>query len=197
MTAPRPLVIGVDPSLTSTGVASHDWADALSWKGPTGHERLEWLRAEIADRTKQADLVVIEGPSHGSAMQAGHHEMAGLWWHVTHDLWRRRIPYAVASPHNLKIYATGVANPAKDELPNRRARVSKGIVHTFVTERLGLPCEGPGRYDAADAAVLAAIGQHGLGHPLIDLPSQHTRALATVRWPVPMPLCAEPVGEVA
>ncbi len=162
----RPLVIGVDASLTSCGIASHDWADALRWKGPTGHERLEWLRTEVADRTKAADLVVIEGPSHGNAMQAGHHEMAGLWWHITHDLWRRRIPYAVAS-------------------------------HTFAVERLGLPCEGPGRYDAADAAVLAAIGYAGLGHPLIDLPSQHTRALATVRWPVPMPPCAEEAEGVA
>jgi hypothetical protein len=36
-----PLVIGVDPSLTCTGIAGDGWADALRCKGK-GHHRLRW-----------------------------------------------------------------------------------------------------------------------------------------------------------
>ncbi|WP_043197374.1 hypothetical protein, partial [Streptomyces sp. NRRL WC-3725] len=150
---PRPLVIGIDPSLTSTGIAGADWADALRPKRLTGHRRFGWLLAEIKDRIKAADMVVIEGPAYGQQLQAGHHERAGLWWGITHALWTRGIPYAVATPHSRAIYATGRANPAQQEPKTRRARITKGMVHTFAVEQLGVRCEGPGRYDEADAAV--------------------------------------------
>jgi hypothetical protein len=186
----RPLVIGLDPSLTSCGVAGADWADALRPKGLTGHARLAWLLEEITDRTKAADLVVIEGPAYGQQLQAGHHERAGLWWLITHALHRRGIPYAVCNPHNRTIYATGSAIPAKDQPREKRARVAKGMVHTFVVEDLGIWCEGPGKYDAADAAVFAAIGLDQLGYPLLDVPAQQRRALDGVHWPEHMPVVA-------
>jgi hypothetical protein len=181
---PRPLVIGIDSSLTSLGIATPDTADALRWKHPDrGHARLEWLRSEVLDRTKRADLVVIEGPSYGSKMLPGQHETAGLWWILTHGLWRRGIPYAVVPPHCRTIYATGSAVPAKDQPKEKRARVAKGMVHTFVVEQLGISCEGAGRYDAADAATLAAIGADWLGFPLLEVPAQQRRALDGVQWP--------------
>jgi hypothetical protein len=69
---PTPLVIGLDLSLTSTGIAGTDWADALRTKG-RGHVRLAWLRQEITERVRLADLVVVEGPSAGwpTAAQPG------------------------------------------------------------------------------------------------------------------------------
>jgi hypothetical protein len=181
---PRPLVIGIDSSLTSLGIATPDSADALRWKGSDrGHDRIEWLRTQVLDRSKAADLVVIEGPSYGSKMLPGQHELAGLWWILTHGLWRRGIPYAVASPHSRTIYATGAAFPAKDHPKDKRARIAKGMVHTFVAEKLGIWCEGSGRYDASDAATLAAMGMHWLGYPLTIVPASHARALDGVRWP--------------
>lgn len=185
---PAPLVVGIDSSLTSLGIATADAADALRWTDDTtGHNRIEWLRAEVLDRTKAADLVVIEGPSYGSKMLPGQHELAGLWWILTHGLWRRGIPYAVASPHARTVYATGHAFPAKEHPKERRARIAKGMVHTFVVERLGIRCEGGGRYDASDAAVLAAMGRDWLGYPLRTLPRQQRRALDNVRWPSAIP----------
>ncbi|MEU5426913.1 hypothetical protein AB0H73_15095 [Streptomyces olivoreticuli] len=187
---PRPLVIGLDPSLASCGIAGADWAEALRPKKLSGHDRLAWLLAEVTDRAKLADLVVIEGPAYGQQLQAGHHERAGLWWMLTHSLWRRGIPYAVANPHNRTIYATGVANPAQGHPKEKRARIAKGVVHSFVAEQLGIWCEGAGRYDAADAAVFAAMGLDWLGYPPLPLPQQQRRALDTVHWPVTIPAVA-------
>lgn len=185
-----PLVIGVDPSLTSCGIAGADWADALRPKNLDGHQRLAWLLGEVTDRVKEADLVVIEGPAYGQQLQAGHHERAGLWWLITHALHKRGIPYAVCNPHNRTIYATGRANPAQDQPREKRARIAKGMVHSFVVEELGIWCEGPGRYDAADAAVFAAMGLDWLGYPLIAVPPQQRRALGTVHWPTDVPVVA-------
>lgn len=179
----RPLVVGLDPSLAAFGIAGADWADVLRPKNLTGHDRLTWLLDEVKDRIKAADLAVIEGPAYGQQLQAGHHERAGLWWMVTHALHRAGIPYAVANPHNRTIYATGVANPAKEHPKEKRARIAKGMVHTFVVEQLGIWCEGVGRYDMADAAVFAAMGLDWLGYPLLDLPAQQRRALDGVHWP--------------
>ncbi|REE61473.1 hypothetical protein BX257_4052 [Streptomyces sp. 3212.3] len=180
-----PLVIGLDPSLTCTGIAGDGWADALRFKGRS-HARLGWLRQEIRDRTRVADLVVIEGAAYGRGGQAGHHELAGLWWVITQDLWERDIPYAVVNPHSRTIYATGSANPAKEYPKEKRARIAKGMVRDAVASRYGLECEGVGRYDKADAFILAALGLHWVGAPLAEVPDTHSRALDGVDWPDPL-----------
>ncbi|MFE2346158.1 hypothetical protein [Kitasatospora cineracea] len=191
---PIPLVIGLDLSLTSTGIAGVDWADALRPKtGLRGHARLDWHLDEIKERTRAADLVMVEGASYGHGAQAGHHELAGLWWHVTQMLWRRGIPYAKVPPVQRIIYACGAANPAKGHPQNIRSRVAKGMVRDAVAQRYGLECEGAGRYDKADAAVLAHMGRDWLGLPVVEVPETHRRALAGVAWPDR----AKPGGEPA
>lgn len=181
--APPPRVVGLDLSLTSTGVAGEDWAIALRAGARRGHERLHWLCAGLHEHVDDADLVVVEGAAYGHGAQAGHHELGGLWWMVTHALWHRKTPYAVAAPHSRTIYATGRANPARDHPQNERARIAKGMVRTAATERYGIPCEGPGRYDQADAVVLAAMGSDWLGCPTAYVPETHRRALKAVHWP--------------
>ncbi|MFJ7070147.1 hypothetical protein [Streptomyces sp. NPDC101115] len=173
----KPLVIGLDLSLTSTGIAGVDWADQLKPR-TKGHRRLSWLRMEIFDRTKAADLVVVEGPAYNRGAQAGHHELAGLWWLITHDLWRRDVPYAVCPPQQRAMYATGKGNAAKGE-------VRDGVQRHF-----GVECEGAGRYDKADAVAMACLGAHWLGYPVAALPAAHTRALDGVAWPETLPAVA-------
>lgn len=174
---PRPLVVGLDLSLTSTGVAGVDWADQLKPR-TKGHKRMSWLLMEILDRTKSADLVVVEGPSYGHGAMAGHHELAGLWWLVTHALWRRDLPYAVCPPAQRAMYATGKGN------------ASKGEVRDGVREYFGVECEGAGRYDKADAVAMACLGAHWLGYPVTILPDAHTRAVRGVAWPETIPAVA-------
>ena len=174
MTTP-PRVLGLDLSLTSTGIAScTGWADTL--KPPAklrGHDRLRWLLTAVADHTRLADLVVVEGPSYGSqAGQAGHHERAGLWWLTTHQLWTREVPVAVAPPSCVKRYATGKGNASKD------------AVLSAVVRRFAWFGEGN---DAADAVILAALGADQVGAPMVAMPKEHRAALGGVAWPDNLP----------
>ncbi|MFI7315666.1 hypothetical protein [Streptomyces venezuelae] len=187
----QPRVLGLDLSLTSTGIAGTDWARAYRPGRRRSHERLDWLLAAVALSVKDgADLVVVEGAAYAQGGQAGHHELAGLWWLVTQYLWRHRIPYAVVTPHGRTIYATGRANPAQDFPRQDRARIAKGMVRSVAVERYGVPCEGPGRYDQADATILAAMGLDWLGYPTVPVPDSHRRALEAVRWPDLIPAAA-------
>ncbi len=168
-------VLGIDPSLTATGLAlAAEDPITVALKPPAklrGHHRLAWLLGEITDSgtARQAALIVIEGPSFGSqAGQRGHHERAGLWWLVTHRLWALHIPYAVAPPAAVKRYATGKGNAGKDDVLRE------------VTKRF--PWFSGGN-DEADALVLAAMGADHLGHPLTPMPAAHRAALAGVDWP--------------
>jgi hypothetical protein len=180
----QPCVVGLDLSLTSTGVAGTDWAYAYRPGRRRSHERLHWLLDAIGSNVRDhADLVVVEGAAYAQGAQAGHHELAGLWWLVTQYLWSHRIPYAVVTPHGRTIYATGRANPAQGWPRKDRARVAKGMVRAVAVERYGVECEGPGRYDQADATILAAMGLDWLGYPTVPVPDSHRRALEAVRWP--------------
>lgn len=187
----QPRVVGLDLSLTSTGVAGTDWACAHRPGRRRSHERLDWLLAAVALGVRDgADLVVVEGAAYAQGAQAGHHELAGLWWLVTQYLWRNGIPYAVVTPHGRTIYATGRANPAQEWPKKDRSRVAKGMVRAVAVERYGVECEGPGRYDQADATILAAMGLDWLGYPTVPVPDTHRRALEAVRWPDLIPAAA-------
>ena len=189
---PAPVVVGLDLSLTSTGVARGvDSAVALRPGKRRGQERLGWLLDELRPHVRDADLAVVEGPSYGSGAQAGHHELGGLWYLVTHTLlWERKIPYAVVAPDARTVYACGNARPAKDAPKERRATVAKGMVRTAVAQRYGLECEGAGRYDQADAVILAAMGLDWLGYAPTALPQLYARALENVAWPEQTPVIA-------
>jgi hypothetical protein len=187
----QPRVIGLDLSLTSTGIAGADWAYAVRPGKRRSHERLDWLCTAVAVCVRDgADLVVVEGAAYAQGGQAGHHELAGLWWLITQYLWRHRIPYAVANPHHRTIYATGRANPAQHLPPKERSKVAKGMVRSAAIERYGVECEGPGRYDQADATILAAMGLDWLGYPTVPVPDTHRRALQAVQWPTLIPAAA-------
>lgn len=166
-------IVGLDLSLTSTGVAVvSDCGYTTNTLKPTttGHQRLRWLQQQISERTLTATLVVIEGPSYGStAGQKGHHERAGLWWMVTHELWAWSIPTAIAPPAAVKRYATGKGNAGKDE-------VLAAVIRRFAD------FEGSSN-DAADALVLAALGADHHGMPIVDMPQAHRAALGAVAWP--------------
>lgn len=192
---PRPLdiptVYGLDLSLTCTGISNGTTAEALIPGGRDGHDRLEFHRRAIRERIPdETSLVVIEGPAMSLGYRPGVEEMTYLRGLVKHDLWKRRIPYAVCPPQHRIIYACGVANPAKDYPPNKRKTVAKGMVRDAVTSRYGVPCEGRGRYDQADSVILAAMGLHWLGWPLVVLPDSHRRALDGVTWPLNIPAVA-------
>lgn len=170
-----PQIAGLDLSLTSTGLARIEGnliQTGLLKPKSTGHQRMEFLRSQIAMHCLKADLIVIEGPSYGSpaGSQRGHHERAGLWWIVTQMLWEAQRPVAIVSPAELKRFATGKGNASKDE------------VLIAVVRRMPTPATFNGN-DMADALVLAAMGADHLGYPIAAMPQTHRAALAKVSWP--------------
>lgn len=168
----RPLVVGADLSLRSTGLGSADWTDYVRTKdSQRGHPRLAFLMQEIGSFLRNADLVILEGPSYGHAGQGGHEELAGLRVMVQHWLWRREIPYAVVPPSSLKLFFAGYGKASKAQM---RAAAEQLYGRTF---------EGPAANDECDGFALAAAGYHWLGFPLAEIPELYSAALAGCVWP--------------
>lgn len=195
------IIIGIDPSLTGTGIARVDTDDRLvadvqtitstgrkdaTW--PQRATRIDNLAQEIASLCQDelheisADLVVLEAPSLGQQRQGGTLDRHGLWWGILARLTYWGIPYACVAPAARAKYATGKGNASKDQV---LLEVARRFPHVPVTDN-----------NQADALVLAAMGADHLGTPLVELPKAHREALDKVAWPVNVAGvgCAQGVG---
>lgn len=172
-------VIGLDLSLTSTGISDGEtFAHVIRTRTPKTvdeqHLRLAEILAGIREvlRPDQAvagaDLVVIEGPSHGSVGTSAH-ERAGLWWLVAHELWHGSIPYAVVSPLGRAKYAVGKGSKDKDQVLAATVRRWPAFLGSNNNE--------------ADAWILARMGRDRLGLCGEELPAVNREALDKVHWP--------------
>jgi Holliday junction resolvasome RuvABC endonuclease subunit len=111
-------ILALDLSLTHTG-----WAFSFNGKVMTGsvvpkekgHQRLERITANVLEFAKQADIVVLEGPSFGSKGRALF-DIAGLRAVVTHTLWKHGIEYVEIPPSSLKKFAAHNGNASKDAM---------------------------------------------------------------------------------
>lgn len=186
----RPIrVVGVDLSLTSTGIARLGVApdgQSISHTTTVGRDgeqsetlRQRWLRIDSLVTEVRGeigtwpDLVLIEAPAF--AAKYGHpHDRSGAWWLLVDHLTDAGITVVEVPPSVVKMWATGRGNAAK---PAVTQRVIERWGHLF-----DIPT-GKGRGDVCDAISLATLGAAYLGHHLADLPTEHTRALASVRWP--------------
>ena len=175
-------VVGVDLSLTSTGLATVDTErvtlNRVTTSGKHGATLLErWLRLDdIATRVTDVcgaahttALVVVEGPSMGQGRQSGTHDRAGLWWLVMDRLHEAGHKVVEVPPSVRAKYATGAGNAGKDAV---LAAVCRRYPHVEVTGN-----------DVADALVLASMGARFLGAPLEGLPQTHLAAMGKVHWP--------------
>ena len=182
-------VVGIDPSLTSTGLAHIDFEGNvtelynLGRKGRRGEpleeraERVYTLAQEIIEWTlaiETPQLVVIEAPSFGS--QGGSaFDRAGVWWRVVGNLWAMGIPVAQVAPRTRAKYGTGDGRSDK--------KVVKAHVIETYTDIL------PSRIrndDQADALLLASMGARHLGMPIepAGLPERNLEAMEAVVWPL-------------
>lgn len=160
-------VIGLDLSLTSTGIASSlGWVDRIRPAG-AGMQRLRFIRDAILGYVvAPTDLVVVEGPSYGS-VGARQHERAGLWWHVMETIDRHDLRWVQVAPAALKRYATGSGNAGKDAVLTAAVRRFPAIEVTG--------------NDEADALWLAAIGAELLGEPMVELPAAQRFVVDKIR----------------
>lgn len=167
-------VLGLDLSLTGTGVAGMGWADTITFPAKKtreartdyAHRRLAHIKTALLDHLSGVQFAVIEGLSFGN--YDTNRQSAGLSWIVRHLLWTRGIPYAVAPPPNLKQYATGNGSADKAKV----LAAVQGWFPTFV-----------GDDNAADATVLHVMGRDWLGAPVVEVPATHRKALKSCQWP--------------
>lgn len=164
-----PNVIGLDLSLTATGVATAELSFAIRCN-ERGMPRLRLLRNRIIGVCSgRPDLVVIEGYSMGTARQSSHaHGLGELGGVVRLWLWEAGVPYVDVPPACLKKYATGAGNARKEAV--LIAAVKRGAEVRDNNE--------------ADAWWLRAMGMDALGCPVVTVPALHRKALATVAWPL-------------
>lgn len=164
----NPTVVGLDLSLTATGIAVG--LDAWTFRCKlTDTLRLARITGYIADTltVREPALVCIEGPSYGSTT-GSQHERGGLWWMVAAAIDELRIPRATVTPSALKKYATGKGNAGKDEM---MVATCRRFPHF------------DGDNNAADALWLAAVAADHLDFPLVDMPAINRAALDKVQWP--------------
>lgn len=170
----QPRVIGLDLSLTATGVIAADGTllTVSPRKNLLGADRLITMREAILSAALgtdfDPDLAVIEGPAYSRALGVGHHEAAGLWWQVVCTLRSAEIPVAVVAPTALKKYATGKGNATK---PDMRMALYK---------RAELDLKDDNQ---VDAYWLRAMGLDHFGCAPVWLPLAQRDALDKVRWP--------------
>jgi Holliday junction resolvasome RuvABC endonuclease subunit len=161
-----PIVIGVDPSITSTGMALSDGSlMTVGGKADRGDERLLEIACAMGTACYQADLVVIE-------FLPAHMKGAGITGMVQGVIrlvcLRASVPYVLVPPSTLKKYATG------------SGAADKGDMKVALFERTGVKVKSN---DEVDAAWLRFAGLQKLGAPEVSLPAVQVRALDAVAWP--------------
>jgi Holliday junction resolvasome RuvABC endonuclease subunit len=179
-------IIGLDISLTSTGMSDGD-RHQVTQTSPD--DSLEYRMDRIVMRAREfangdglslrADLAVIEaGAFSRGAQSAAAEYLSALRFMVRRELWSMSIPFAMVSPTSLKLYSTGYGNATKIQMMEAvKARHGIDLSGTLVKY---------GRYDMADAIALAAMGYAWTGQPLpTEGPPPPRQPLLAVKWPVP------------
>lgn len=160
------IVLGVDLSLTATGLARVDWPDGVArlahidmatvGSKPSGSSiearsgRLVRLVDGCLEFMVPGGLVVMESPAY--SRQAGaRHERSGLWWSVARASLDMGCRVVEVSPTARARYATGKGNASKREVVDA------------IEARYGVRVAND---NEADAVALAAIGARLIGFPV-------------------------------
>lgn len=169
-----PRVLGLDLSITATGIAYRDGSTGTVG-GPSdqGDRRLLVIEQAVTiavggediDLGPRVDLVVLEDlPTHAKA--AG---ITGMVHGAVRTLLiKRGVPYVVVTPATLKAFATGKGNADKTAMA--MAAYKRAAVE-FADD------------NQCDAWWLRAAGLERLGAPLFDLPAAQRARLDKVAWP--------------
>lgn len=185
-----PAVVGLDLSLTGTGVAvsrnaprgadldtsvhlvKSDPADYRSARDPKTDKpiatyadrlaRLEDVLAEIEALIPTGSLVFLEAPSYGSNT-SGTFDRSGLWWLTYQRLTALSCRVIPVAPTQRMLYATGKGRADKDQ-----------VLAAVVTR---YPDLGVTNNNTADAVVLMAMAARAAGSPMDDVPAANRRAM--------------------
>lgn len=188
------IAAGLDLSLTGSGVVLVQWdhgdhrqhrvgLDRIGSK-PTGrsiHERSARLRGQAAQIVNAVctwgvpDLVAVEDLPTGMTASGSVHDRAGLWWLALARLDANGVPCVQVQPSQLKQHALGKGSGKGTDKDYVLSAVIRRYGHLIQRDAIS--------NDEADALILADMAAHHLGHPLVELPQTHLRAMGTVPWP--------------
>lgn len=169
-------IVGLDPSLSSTGIAlgpglgAHtiitkpgDYATSVVGRAA----RVTAISRRVSDLTEPGALVVIEAPGFSRGAEPGAHLRAGLWWLLAITLFDRGCEVVEVAPTTLKKFATG------------RGNADKADMRMALYQRAGLDLRDDNQ---VDAWWLREAGLHLTGHPnALTLPKPQVAALARLR----------------
>lgn len=178
-------IIGLDLSMTATGVAFPDGSTALIKPRGKGDSRLLSIenRVNAALRLARPHLAVIEefkGVAQGEANKV----VPMVHATVRLCLMRAGVPYVLVNPSTLKLYATGYGSSDKDSMAVAALTYAG---REFTSDRGG---------DQCDAWWLRAAGHAAYDEPVVRVPKANMDALREVAWPAlpgAAPLFAPPL----
>jgi Holliday junction resolvasome RuvABC endonuclease subunit len=166
-------VVGLDPSLTGTGVAVGLALTSTITTKPTDPAivarlaRLRHIVAAVLRVVPAGALVVIEGPSFGREQPGLAHLRAGLWWTLVNDLAASGCTVLEVPPKTLKKFATGSGTASKSDM------------RMALFKRLGV--DNPDD-NQVDAIWLREAGLHLVGDPdAIALPKPQLAVIEGLR----------------
>ena len=182
-------VVGIDPSLTGTGVAvirttpaTDPWPlDAVQLhtvaskgrRGDTWQQRaarLHQLRNDVMDLVpRDTMLAVMEGPAF-SKNDSSTHDRAWYWGKLYDAFTHLQIPIAICPPATRAKWATDKGNAGKTDVAIAVAKL--------------WPTTGIRGDDQADALCFASIAAQHLGLPMpYRVLERHKLAIAKIAWP--------------
>jgi Holliday junction resolvasome RuvABC endonuclease subunit len=174
-------IMGLDLSMTATGVAFPDGSTAVIKPSGEGDARLlsieAWTDKAIAVARPQLAVIEQFGAFQGSAARTVPMVHAVVRMRLMHA----GIPYVLFTPQTLKTFATG------------RHTADKAAMMLAAFKRMGREFTDD---NECDAAWLRAAGHYAYGEPVVDLPKSHTEALHKVIWPR-IAGAGEPITHVA
>lgn len=171
-----PRIVGLDLSLTRTGIALPDGSAHVVRPKTRGCERMAEIRAAVVEAACRvsgrwpADLVAIEGFAFGARGRAVF-DIGGIGWVVRLALHEAGVRYVEVPPAVVKRYATG------------RGNADKQAMQMAAVKRLGYDDDKPDD-NVIDALWLRALAMDAYGHPVCSVPqAQRDAAVKALSWP--------------
>jgi crossover junction endodeoxyribonuclease RuvC len=188
------IAVGIDPSLTSTGVAVlvDGRLRHFGRYGRDGHNGASW--ASRSNRVRQSrsmvyraavtcgrpDCVVIEGHPYAVGNQGNEFDRAGLWHLIFEAFAARDIPVVVVDNKKAKAWVTGAGNASKPDM--------MAVIDAWYLGQIEPPLskwrkkDNPD--DVADAIAYATMAAFKLGDPIPFEPKErHRTSLQLLAWP--------------
>lgn len=165
-------IIGLDLSMSATGVAFPDGSTAIIKPRGKGDARLLSIERQMehALRLARPDIAVVE-EFQGAAQGAANKVIPMVHGVVRTALMRAGIPFVLVNASTLKLYATGYG------------AADKASMAVAALTYAGLEFTGDKGGDQCDAWWLRAAGHAAYGEPVVRVPKANTDALREVAWP--------------